>query len=296
MMRVISKPNEMQSIAESLRREGKKIAVVPTMGYLHEGHISLIRKGSELAGIVITTLFVNPTQFGPNEDYEKYPRDFARDFKYAEDAGSDFLFNPVSDDIYQEGYNTLISISGITDKFEGASRQRHFDGVATIVAKLLNITKPHYAIFGQKDYQQTLVIKQLVRDFFFDLSVVVAPTVREADGLALSSRNVYLSQDERRKAVILFKALVEAEDAIQKGENRRKIINAILHNAIRSIPEIKIDYASAADADTLEEPDVFLPGEHVILMLAVFNGKTRLIDNALVTIPQDPQVKKHIFV
>ncbi|OGU12950.1 MAG: pantoate--beta-alanine ligase [Ignavibacteria bacterium GWB2_35_12] len=295
-MRVISKPNEMQTNVESLRNEGKKIAVIPTMGYLHEGHTSLIRKGRELADIVITTLFVNPTQFGPNEDFEKYPRDFARDFQLAEEAGTDFLFNPVTEDIYQDGYNTLISISGITDKFEGASRQGHFDGVATIVAKIFNITKPHYAIFGQKDYQQTLVIKQLVRDFFFDLSVVVAPTVRESDGLALSSRNVYLSPDERTKAVILFKALDEAEIAIQKGENRRKILNAILHNAIRSIPEIKIDYACAADADTLEEPDVFLPGEHVILMIAVFNGITRLIDNALVTIPQDPQVKKHYFV
>lgn len=136
-MRVISKPKEMQVIAESLRGEGKKIAVVPTMGYLHEGHTSLIRKGKELADIIITTLFVNPTQFGPNEDFEKYPRDFARDFQLAEDSGTDFLFNPVKEDIYQDGYNTLISISGITDKFEGASRQGHFDGVATIVAKLL---------------------------------------------------------------------------------------------------------------------------------------------------------------
>lgn len=295
-MRVISKPNEMQLIAESLRKEGKKIAVVPTMGYLHEGHTSLIRKGRELADIVITTLFVNPTQFGPNEDFEKYPRDFARDFQLAEEAGTDFLFNPVNEDMYNNGYNTLISIIGITDKFEGASRQGHFDGVATIVAKLFNITKPHYAIFGQKDYQQTLVIKQLVRDFFVDVSIVVAPTVRESDGLALSSRNVFLSTNERKIASILYKALDEANIAIQNGENRRKIINAVLHNAIRSVQEIVIDYACAADADTLDEPEIFLPGEHVILIIAVYTGKTRLIDNALVTIPQDPQVKKHIFV
>ncbi|TAL71079.1 MAG: pantoate--beta-alanine ligase [Bacteroidetes bacterium] len=295
-MRVISKPKEMQTIAESLRKEGKKITVVPTMGYLHEGHTSLIQKGRELADIVITTLFVNPTQFGPNEDYEKYPRDFARDFQQAEKAGTDFLFNPKIEDMYEKGYNTLINIIGITDKFEGSSRPGHFDGVATIVAKLFNITKPHFAIFGQKDYQQILVIKQMVRDFFFDLSIVVAPTVREHDGLALSSRNVYLSNEERNRAGIIYKSLDEALQQIQKGESRRKILNAMLHNTLRTVPEIKIDYASCADADTLEEPDVFLPGERIILMIAVYNGKTRLIDNALVTVPQDSNVKKHYFV
>ena len=295
-MRVISKPSEMQSTAASIRNEGKKIAVVPTMGYLHDGHSSLIKKGKELADYVITTLFVNPTQFGPNEDYDKYPRDFARDFQQAEDAGSDFLFNPTKEEMYSNGYNSLINISGITEKFEGASRPGHFDGVATIVAKLFNITKPHYAIFGQKDYQQTLVIKQLVKDFFFDISVVIAPTVREYDGLALSSRNVYLSNEERNNAGIIYKSLEEALLAIQNGESRRKILNAILHNTIRTAPSLKIDYASCADADTLDEPDIFLPGERIIMMIAIYNGKTRLIDNALVTVPEDSNIKKHIFV
>ncbi|MBI5324042.1 MAG: pantoate--beta-alanine ligase [Ignavibacteriae bacterium] len=269
-MRVISKPGEMQSVALALRNEGKKIAVVPTMGYLHEGHTSLIKKGRELADIVVTTLFVNPTQFGPNEDYEKYPRDFARDFELAEDAGTDFLFNPANEEMYSNGYKSIINISGITDRFEGESRPGHFDGVATIVAKLFNITKPHYAIFGQKDYQQTLVIKQLVNDLFFDISVVISPTIRESDGLAKSSRNVYLSDEERKRAVIIYTALSDGIHEVQKGESRRKILNAVLHNRIRTIPEIRIDYASSANADTLDEPDVFLPGERVIFMIIIF--------------------------
>ncbi len=295
-MKLIAKSAEMQSISESHRLAGKKIAVVPTMGYLHEGHISLIKKAKELADVVITTLFVNPTQFAPNEDFEKYPRSPERDYNLAQENGSDYLFNPATEEMYPGGFHSAINMTGITDKFEGEKRHNHFNGVATVVAKLFNITKPHIAVFGQKDYQQTLAIYQLVRDFLFDLKVVVAPTIRENDGLAMSSRNVYLSSAEREKAGVIYKSLSDALLVIEKGENRRKIINAVLHNTLRSVHEIKIDYASAADADTLEEPDVFLPGEHVILVIAVYLGKTRLIDNALITIPNDPHIKKHYFV
>jgi pantoate--beta-alanine ligase len=295
-MKLIFKPSEMQDISESLRLEGKKIAVVPTMGFLHEGHVSLILKAKELADIVITTLFVNPTQFAPNEDFGKYPRSPEKDFNLAESKGCDYLFYPTSEDMYPGGFNRTVVLSGVTEKFEGLTRPTHFNGVATVVAKLFNIIRPHIAVFGQKDYQQTLIIKQVVNALFFDIKIVMAPTVREADGLALSSRNVYLSAEERGKAGIIYKALSDALQAMENGENRRKIINAILHNRLRTVAEIKIDYASAADADTLEEPDVFLPGEHVILLIAVYVGKTRLIDNALISVPNDTHIKKHYFV
>ena len=186
--------------------------------------------------------------------------------------------------MYPNGYDTEIMIKGISSKFEGAFRPVHFNGVATIVAKLFNAAKPHYAIFGQKDYQQTLVVKQLARDLLFDLKIIIAPTLREFDGLAKSSRNIYLSDKEREDATILFRAINTATEAILKGEKKRVTINAIMHNDLRKIPYIKIDYASSADAYTLDEPDSFVSNQKIVLLLAVYLGKTRLIDNAIVTI------------
>ncbi len=284
-MEVINSIKLMQEISESIRYSGKKIAVVPTMGYLHTGHLSLIRRAKEIADIVITTLFVNPTQFGPNEDYDKYPRDFNRDFELTKNNGSDYLFYPDTKEMYPINFSTSIDISKITEKFEGAFRPGHFKGVATVVAKLFNITKPHYAIFGQKDYQQTLVIKRLVEDLNFNIEIIIAPTIRDYDGLALSSRNTYLSTSEREKAGILFKAIETVKSEIAKGQRERLILNSHLHKTLRQIPEIKIDYASCAIANTLDEPEFFLPGDEVVILIACYLGKTRLIDNSIIKIP-----------
>lgn len=284
-MKVIKTVREMQALSDKYRAEGKKVAVVPTMGYLHEGHLSLIRKAKEIGDVVITTLFVNPTQFAPNEDFEQYPRDFDKDFNLAQDSGADYLFNPEVNEMYPIGYSTNIHIDNITKPFEGERRPTHFDGVATVVAKLFLITKPHIAVFGQKDYQQTLVIKRLTKDMNFDIDIVVSPTIRESNGLAMSSRNTYLSPDNRKKAGILFVALEEVKHLVEKGETQRKILNAHLQKTLRTVPEIKIDYAMTANANDLSTPEDFLPGEKVVILLACFMGKTRLIDNAVVTVP-----------
>ncbi len=284
-MKAINTVAEMQQFSILNRVAGKKIAVVPTMGYLHEGHLSLIKEAKKLADIVITTLFVNPTQFAPNEDLAKYPRDFESDFKKAESAGADILFSPDELQMYPIGYNTSIHIKGVTDKFEGEKRPTHFSGVATVVAKLFNCTLPDIAIFGQKDFQQTIVIKRLVKDLNFPVEIIVSPTIREADGLAMSSRNTYLSKDERAIAPTLFHALEEAKLAIAKGERNRKIINSIILKTIREPQQFKIDYVATANAVNFDEPDEFLPGEKIVMLLAAYLGKTRLIDNAVVEIP-----------
>ncbi len=284
-MKAINTVAEMQQFSILNRVAGKKIAVVPTMGYLHEGHLSLIKEAKKLADIVITTLFVNPTQFAPNEDLAKYPRDYESDFKKAESAGADILFCPDELQMYPIGYNTSIQIKGVTDKFEGEKRPTHFSGVATVVAKLFNCTLPDIAIFGQKDFQQTIVIKRLVKDLNFPVQIIVSPTIREADGLAMSSRNTYLSKDERAVAPTLFHALEEAKLAIAKGERNRKIINSIILKTIREPQQFKIDYVATANAANFDEPDEFLPGEKIVMLLAAYLGKTRLIDNAVVEIP-----------
>ncbi|MDQ1267058.1 MAG: Pantothenate synthetase [Bacteroidota bacterium] len=285
-MEVIKTISEMQKISLGLKASGKRIACVPTMGYLHEGHASLIRRGKEIADEVITTIFVNPTQFAPNEDFEKYPRNFERDCEIAQSNGCSYVFHPDILDMYPIGFSTEINISKITKSFEGLSRPTHFTGVATVVAKLFNATLPDIAIFGQKDYQQSLVVKQLSKDLNFPIQIIIAPTFREADGLAMSSRNVYLSREERAKAAILFHSLEAARKVIMSGERSRKMVNGVIHSTLRSIPEIKIDYACSAIADTLEEPDEFLAGERIVLLLAVYLGRTRLIDNAIVPVPR----------
>lgn len=279
-MKVINKISEMQQISRDMQSQGKTIAVVPTMGYLHEGHLSLVRTASNLADIVITTIFVNPKQFAPNEDFERYPRDFERDKNLLESVNCDYLFYPEINEIYPTGYSTFIQMTGITKVFEGESRPTHFDGVALVVLKLFNITKANIAIFGQKDYQQTLVVKQLAKDLNLDIKIVVAPIVREANGLAMSSRNRYLSDKERESASILFIALEEAKKAIASGERRRKIINSIIISTLRTVPDIKIDYVHTVKANNLEIVDEFLPGEEIVMLIACWMGRTRLIDNS----------------
>jgi pantoate--beta-alanine ligase len=207
----------MQRTSDALRREGKRIGVVPTMGYLHEGHLSLMHIAKQQSDVLITTIFVNPAQFGPGEDFSQYPRDLKRDTQLAESAGTDILFTPDEKDMYPNGYHSFVIVERVTEVLEGKFRPTHFRGVATVVVKLFNITRPHVAVFGQKDAQQAAVVKQLVNDLNVGVEIVVAPTVREPDGLALSSRNVYLSADERRQSLALSRSLQLARQLVLNG-------------------------------------------------------------------------------
>ncbi len=284
-MQIITAVSHMQQWSEHQRRTGTTIGVVPTMGYLHDGHRSLIERAASECDVVITTVFVNPLQFGHGEDFERYPRDLERDAAIASAAGTTVLFAPLASEMYPEGFATTIDVGQIAERFEGAFRPGHFRGVATVVAKLFHITQPHRAYFGQKDYQQTLVISQLVRDLNMDVTLAILPTVREHDGLALSSRNVYLSADERCQARALYQALQAGKHAIEAGERKRQRINDIMRTVLEQIPNAHIDYAASATAERLEEMEEFPPGSTVVLLLAVRIGSTRLIDNDLVTVP-----------
>jgi pantoate--beta-alanine ligase len=282
-VKIIGTIREMQAVADELRYAGKRIAVVPTMGSLHQGHLSLIGIAREHADLVITTIFVNPTQFGPGEDFSKYPRDLKRDTSLVQSAGTDVLFIPATGDMYPEGYQTSVDVERLTRPLEGKSRPTHFRGVATVVAKLFICTKPHVAVFGQKDAQQVRVIRQMVRDFGFDIEVIVGPIVREADGLAMSSRNVYLSEVERAESVVLSQSLGLAEKIIREGERRSSVVIARMKQIIGSKRSANIDYISVADADTLEELENLHEGMSLLVSLAVRFGTTRLIDNILIS-------------
>lgn len=283
-MRIIKKVKEMQKVADDLRREGKIIGVVPTMGYLHEGHLSLIRLAKEKSDVVITTIFVNPLQFAPHEDYDKYPRDFERDVTLAKSAGCDIIFYPSVEEMYPENFLTYVEVEKLTKVLEGEFRPTHFRGVTTVVAKLFNITKPHIAVFGQKDAQQALIIKQMVRDLNFDIEIIVAPIVREPDGLAMSSRNVYLSESERKDATVLYESLKLAEKLINEGERNPEVISSKMEELIKSKPTAKIDYIAIVEPNTLEKVQELLEGKEYLIALAVRIGSTRLIDNTLVKV------------
>jgi len=284
-MLVIRSIPEMQGTAERLRLDGRRLGVVPTMGALHEGHLTLIRKARELAETVIVTLFVNPTQFGKGEDFERYPRDLERDRDHAARAGADILFVPDPPSMYPEGYHTFVSVETITDVLEGAARPGHFRGVATIVTKLLHCTKPHIAFFGQKDAQQAAVIRRMVNDLNFDVEIYIVPTVRDQDGLAMSSRNVYLSPRERAEAPVLFRSLQRARRAILEGARNPGAVRHSMEVMIRTETSAVIDYISIADAVSLEEQTSLRSGQHVLISLAARFGSTRLIDNVEVAVP-----------
>jgi pantoate--beta-alanine ligase len=274
----------MQEAANELRRADKTIGVVPTMGFLHEGHVSLMNIARQKADILITTIFVNPAQFGPNEDFTKYPRDIERDKRLAESAGTDYLFIPENNEIYPENYLTYVEIEKITDVLEGKFRPSHFRGVATVVAKLFNITKPHIAVFGQKDAQQAAVIKKMVKDLNFDLEIIIAPIVREPDGLAMSSRNVYLSERERQESLVLFHSLLLGEELVVKGERDCDVIRSEMRKCISAAPSAAIDYVSIADSKTLDELSRLKSSDIALFSLAVRIGTTRLIDNITVSV------------
>lgn len=255
------------------------------MGYLHEGHISLITRATVECDVVIASLFVNPTQFAPHEDFDSYPRDFEHDYNLAKNADCDVLFAPAREEIYPEGATTSLSVGDLAYKFEGKYRPHFFDGVATVVAKLFSAAIPNKAFFGQKDYQQTLVVKALSKDMLMGVEIVVCPIVRESNGLAMSSRNKYLTDDEKDKAKILFQSLVATKEFIESGVKNRKKINAFLHENLRKLEILKIDYALATDATNLNEPKDFEEGDDIVLLIGTILGKTRLIDNMVVKVP-----------
>ena len=255
----------------------KEIGLVPTMGFLHEGHLSLVRRAKAECGAVAVTIFVNPTQFNRADDLEKYPRDLDRDLALLAEAGADLVFSPDDGEIYPKGFSAQVLVGGVTEGLEGAARPGHFAGVATVVLKLLNIAQPTRAYFGQKDAQQAAVIRKMVRDLDVPVEVAVAETVREADGLALSSRNVRLTPEARAAAPVLRQALLAGEAMIKAGETDADTVRAAIRRPIEAEPLAKIDYVSAADAQTLKEAET-IDGS-VLLSLAVFFGEVRLIDN-----------------
>ena len=273
-MRNISTLAELHSARLSINGT---VGLVPTMGFLHEGHLSLIRRAKEECDHVVVSIFVNPTQFGPKEDLSKYPRDIDRDLKLIEPLGTDLVWMPTPEIMYPQGYQTWVEVEAITKPLEGSMRPGHFRGVTTVVAKLFNGVQPHKAYFGQKDAQQAAVIRQMVRDLNFPIEIVVCPIVREPDGLAMSSRNVYLDPEQRKAATVLFRSLNTAKDLYETGERDAEKIRGKMKEVLASEPLAEMQYVSCADYDTLEELDE-IKGK-ALLSMAVYLGKTRLIDN-----------------
>ncbi len=279
-MKIIRKISEMQQYAETLRQQGKTIGFVPTMGFLHEGHLSLMRLARPRCDTLVVSIFVNPTQFGPNEDLDKYPRDFRRDEELCRQEKVDVIFYPTAEEMYPQPYRTFVNVEKLTETMCGASRPGHFRGVATVVAKLFNIVKPHLAVFGQKDYQQAQVIRQMVHDLNFDVEILTGPIVREPDGLAMSSRNKYLSAAQRKDALVLRQSLQLAQTIIRQVERNPAVLRERMEELIESVPTSRIDYIAIVDPETLE--DVAAIGERTLIALSVFIGQTRLIDNMVV--------------
>ncbi|HEX7550959.1 MAG TPA: pantoate--beta-alanine ligase [Candidatus Methylomirabilis sp.] len=278
-MRIIGEPLQMQRFAEEARRVGKSIGCVPTMGALHEGHLSLIRRSRAENDLVVMTLFVNPIQFDRKDDLARYPRDLDRDARLAGEAGVDIIYSPGVDEMYPDGYATYVTMEGLADRWEGATRPGHFRGVATVCTKLFTACRPHRAYFGQKDYQQSLVVRRLVADLNLGFEIVVLPTVREADGLALSSRNVLLSPEERRQAVVLSRSLSVAQAAVKRGERDAEKVRAGIAAQIRTAPLAVVDYVAVCDPDTLEA--LTRIAVRAVALVAARFGATRLIDNVL---------------
>ncbi|AFG35881.1 pantothenate synthetase [Fervidobacterium pennivorans DSM 9078] len=277
-MRLVHTIAEMKKIVNDILKSGKSIGFVPTMGYLHKGHLSLVEAARKENDVVVVSIFVNPTQFGPNEDYNRYPRDLERDLRLLEPIGVDYVFNPSVEEMYPAMYSTYVEEVELSKYLCGASRPGHFRGVCTVVTKLFNIVKPTKAYFGQKDAQQFRVLRRMVRDLNMDVEMIEMPIVREEDGLAMSSRNVYLSPEERKEATRLYKSLLKAKELIESGERDvQKIKSEMLK--ILDHPLLKVDYVEIVDEETLKPVEKI--ERKVIVALAVFVGKARLIDNMI---------------
>jgi pantoate--beta-alanine ligase len=278
-MEVLTAPRDMQAWADRVRCSGLQIGFVPTMGCLHDGHLGLVREARRRADRCVVSIFVNPLQFGANEDLDRYPRDLPRDTSLLRAAGVDVLYLPSLAAMYPQGFQTEVSVNEVTRPLCGAARPGHFRGVTTVVAKLFHAVKPHLAVFGRKDFQQLVVIQRMVRDLDFDVEIVAAPIAREPDGVAMSSRNGYLSAGEREAARCLSRALAAAEEVVRAGEKRTEAVLQQVRALIGEEPLARIDYVEIVDPETLEK--VAELGRLSLLALAVFIGRTRLIDNAL---------------
>jgi len=280
-MEIVKRTPQMKALAERLRDEGQRIGIVPTMGALHSGHMSLMQRARQMSDIVVVTIFINPIQFGPAEDLERYPRDLAADAEMCVSRGVDYIFAPLIDEVYPENFSSYVIVEGLSDRLCGASREGHFRGVTTVVSKLFNIVKPHFAFFGRKDAQQAVIIKRMVADLCMDAEIVVCPIVRDDDGLALSSRNVYLSSEEREAATVLHRALEKAQVLFGDGTRDAETLRTAMDELIASEPLVRIDYIEIVDAHDLEPVQAIEDGHPTLIALAAFVGKTRLIDNVV---------------
>ena len=283
-MQTINSIKEMQTFSNREMGEGKTIALVPTMGFFHPGHLSLMEEGRRRGDFLVVSIFVNPTQFGAGEDYENYPRDMERDQKLAEETGVDVIFAPPVDEMYPSDYQTYVNVEEVTKNLCGISRPTHFSGVTTVVCKLFSIVKPHFAIFGEKDFQQLVAIRQMVSDLNIDVKIVGMPVYREEDGLAMSSRNKYLTPDERKAALCLFRSLMRAKELFRQSERKTEEILSEVMSIIEAEQLTEIDYVKICDVKTLK--DVEQINQETVLALAVKIGKARLIDNIVLN-PSD---------
>jgi pantoate--beta-alanine ligase len=278
-MEIINRRQRMSSVARKIRRDqDRSIGLVATMGALHEGHLSLVREARRMCDVVVVSVFVNPTQFGPSEDYEHYPRDLTKDTALLTDYNVDYIFAPAPEEIYPKDFSTYVNVGGLSKLLEGETRPGHFRGVATVVAILLNTVRPDFAFFGQKDAQQALIIKRMVRDLAFDTEIVVLPTVREDSGLAISSRNLYLDPEEKDSASVIHRALKQAKEVFKKGERHAARLSEIVRTHIEAESRVRVDYVSVVDAESLEKLDK-LDDRPILIAVAAYVGKTRLIDN-----------------
>lgn len=280
-MEIIGSIQEMQSLSNRLRSEGKRIAFVPTMGFLHDGHLSLMREAKRHADVLVTSIFVNPAQFGPNEDLASYPTAMKSDLAKSEEVGVDVVFTPTNDMIYPNGYETYVQLETLPNHLCGLSRPVFFKGITTVVTKLFNIVKPHVAVFGEKDFQQLAIIRRMTQDLNMDVEIIGGALVREADGLAMSSRNSYLTDEQRKEGLRLSQSLIKAAMMVAGGETNTAAIREMAEKHIGGCPMAKIDYISLCDPDTLEEVET-ITGP-TLMALAIMMGKTRLIDNTVLT-------------
>jgi pantoate--beta-alanine ligase len=284
-LEIVTRAERMTFLSREARARGDRIGFIPTMGALHEGHLSLVRRARQVSRQVVVSVFVNPAQFAPGEDFDRYPRDLARDADLARKAGTDLLYAPEREDVYPPGFGTFVTVDKLDSVLEGASRPGHFRGVATVVTKLLNRVSPHIAFFGQKDAQQAILIRRMVRDLELEVEIEVCPTLREEDGLALSSRNVYLTPEERRAAPALYRALKRAESAIVSEAKRDpEQVLTLIREAVATEPLVSLEYAAVVSSETLEPLQSIRGG--VLIPLAARVGKTRLIDNIIVRVEE----------
>lgn len=280
-MEIVKRTPQMRSLAKRLAAEGNRIGFVPTMGALHAGHLSLMHRARQMSDIVIVSIFINPIQFGPSEDLDRYPRDLARDAELCTTRGVDYIFAPLIDEVYPEDFATYVIVEGLSDRLCGASREGHFRGVTTVVTKLFNVIRPQFAFFGRKDAQQAVIIKRMAEDLCMDTEIVVCPIVRDEDGLALSSRNAYLSAEERTAATVLHRALEKAQVLYGGGERDAESIVKAIEEVVATEPLVRIDYISVVNTKDLEPVQALSDDQTTLIALAAFVGKTRLIDNVV---------------